>query len=69
MFTLLLDFDRDCLAEQTFQYKVALRYAEALRNEGFDVWWDQTLNAGEAHDEVTEKALDDESVKRYKQQR
>jgi TolB-like protein/tetratricopeptide (TPR) repeat protein len=39
--------------------KTALRYAEALRKEGFDVWWDQTLNAGEAYDEVTEKALED----------
>jgi len=47
--------------------KRALRYAEALRNEGFDVWWDQTLNAGEACDEVTEKAPDDDSLKKYKQ--
>jgi len=39
-------------------HKTALRYAEALRSEGFDVWWDQTLNAGEAYDEVTEKALE-----------
>jgi TolB-like protein/tetratricopeptide (TPR) repeat protein len=35
----------------------ARRFAEALEAEGFSVWWDQTLSAGEAFDEVTEKAL------------
>jgi adenylate cyclase len=35
----------------------ARRFAEALEQEGFSVWWDQTLKAGEAYDEVTEKAL------------
>jgi predicted esterase len=33
-------------------------YADALRQEGFSVWWDQTLNTGEAYDAVTEQALD-----------
>ncbi len=32
-------------------------YAEAFEREGLTVWWDQTLNPGEAFDEVTEKAL------------
>jgi TolB-like protein len=36
----------------------ARRYAEALEREGFSVWWDQTLTAGETFDEVTEKALE-----------
>jgi len=36
----------------------ARRYAEALRHEGFNVWWDQTLSTGEAYDSVTEQALD-----------
>lgn len=35
----------------------ARRFAEALEREGFSVWWDQELSAGEAFDEVTEKAL------------
>jgi len=35
----------------------ARRFAEALQQEGFGVWWDQTLRSGEAYDEVTEKAL------------
>jgi hypothetical protein len=36
---------------------VARRFAEAFEREGLSVWWDATLNAGEAFDEVTEKAL------------
>ncbi len=32
-------------------------FADAFVSEGFDVWWDTTLRAGEAYDEVTEKAL------------
>src|SRR5665213_2284881 len=35
----------------------ARRYAEAFAGAGFDVWWDTTLRAGEAYDQVTEKAL------------
>jgi len=35
----------------------ARRYAEAFAAVGFDVWWDTTLRAGEAYDQVTEKAL------------
>lgn len=37
----------------------ARRFAEGFENEGFTVWWDQTLDAGEAFDRVTEQALDD----------
>ena len=32
-------------------------FAHALIAEGFDVWWDVALKAGEAYDEVTENAL------------
>ena len=35
----------------------ARRFAEGFERADFSVWWDQTLNAGEAYDEVTEKAL------------
>ena len=35
----------------------ARRFAEALEQAGFSVWWDQTLRSGEAYDEVTERAL------------
>ncbi len=35
----------------------ARRVAEALIADGFVVWWDQTLRAGQAYDEVTEAAL------------
>ena len=35
----------------------ARRFAEAFEDEGFAVWWDTTLRAGEAYDEVTETAL------------
>ena len=37
----------------------ARRYAEAFQAEGFEVWWDTTLRAGEAYDEVTEAALNE----------
>ncbi len=36
---------------------VARRFAEAFAAAGLDVWWDSTLRAGEAYDQVTEKAL------------
>lgn len=32
-------------------------FAEGFVAQGFDVWWDTTLRAGEAYDEVTEAAL------------
>jgi len=35
----------------------ARRFADGMTGEGFSVWWDQALNAGEAFDRVTEKAL------------
>jgi len=34
-------------------------FAEGLKREGFDVWWDQALHPGEAFDQVTEKALEE----------
>jgi len=37
----------------------ARRFAEAFQAEGLDVWWDTTLRAGEAYDEVTEAALNE----------
>jgi TolB-like protein len=36
----------------------ARRFAEGFEREGFTVWWDQSLEAGEAFDHVTEKALE-----------
>jgi len=36
---------------------IARRFAEAFTALGFDVWWDVTLRAGQAYDEVTETAL------------
>ena len=35
----------------------ARRFAEGLQREGFKVWWDQALNAGESFDQVTERTL------------
>jgi Tol biopolymer transport system component len=32
-------------------------FAEGFEREGFSIWWDATLNPGEAFDQVTEKAL------------
>jgi TolB-like protein/Tfp pilus assembly protein PilF len=36
---------------------VAKRFAVAFESQGYKVWWDTTLRAGEAYDEVTEAAL------------
>jgi TolB-like protein len=49
---IFLSYSRDDLP-------TARRFAEAFEREGYSVWWDQTLNPGEAFDEVTEKALND----------
>jgi TolB-like protein len=38
---------------------VARHFAEGLEREGFSVWWDQALSAGESFDKATEKALKD----------
>ena len=38
---------------------VAIHFAQGLEREGFSVWWDQALSAGEAFDKTTEKALKD----------
>ncbi|MBN8829812.1 MAG: TIR domain-containing protein [Sphingomonadales bacterium] len=35
----------------------ARRFAEALRREGLDVWWDVTLRSGDTYDEVIENAV------------
>ena len=35
----------------------ARRFARGFEAEGLNVWWDTTLRAGEAYDQVTEKAL------------
>ena len=45
-----LSYSRDDLV-------IARQFADALRAEGFDVWWDTDLKSGEAYDEVTEAAL------------
>ena len=37
--------------------EVARRFADAFKAAGMEVWWDQTLRAGQAYDEVTEAAL------------
>jgi TolB-like protein/tetratricopeptide (TPR) repeat protein len=37
----------------------ARRFAEGFEREGFTVWWDQALDAGESFDKVTEQALKD----------
>jgi hypothetical protein len=36
---------------------IARRFADAFAALGFEVWWDVTLRAGQAYDEVTESAL------------
>ena len=36
--------------------------AEALEADGFSVWWDKVLRAGQTYDEVTENMLRDSSV-------
>ncbi|MEP7313471.1 MAG: TIR domain-containing protein [Pseudomonadota bacterium] len=38
---------------------IARRFAEGFGRAGLSVWWDATLTAGEAYDQVTEKALQD----------
>ena len=47
---IFLSYSRD---DQT----TARLFAEGFEREGFSVWWDATLNPGEAFDQVTEKAL------------
>ena len=47
---IFLSYSRDDLV-------VARQFADALRAEGFDVWWDTDLKSGEAYDETTEAAL------------
>ena len=37
--------------------ETARQFAEGLIADGLSVWWDQTLEAGQAYDEVTEAAL------------
>jgi TolB-like protein len=49
---IFLSYSRDDLP-------IARRFAEGLEREGFSVWWDQTINPGDAYDRVTEKALQD----------
>lgn len=41
---------------------VAQTVAEALEAEGFSVWWDKILRAGQTYDEVTETMLRDAQV-------
>jgi Tol biopolymer transport system component len=41
---------------------VARCFAEGLQREGFSVWWDQSLNAGETFDQATERALKEARV-------
>jgi TolB-like protein len=48
---IFLSYSRDDLA-------IARRFAEGFEREGLSVWWDQTLNPGEAFDKVTERALE-----------
>jgi len=36
---------------------VARMFAEALSDEGFNVWWDASLHSGETFDEVIEQRL------------
>ena len=38
---------------------IARRFAQGFERAGFNVWWDVTLAAGDAYDQVTEKALQD----------
>jgi TolB-like protein len=38
---------------------IARRFADGLQREGFSVWWDQALDAGETFDQVTEQSLRD----------
>jgi tetratricopeptide (TPR) repeat protein len=36
---------------------IAQQFAQGFARHGLDVWWDTTLRAGDAYDEVTERAL------------
>jgi Tol biopolymer transport system component len=38
---------------------IARRFAEGFEHAGLTVWWDQSLNPGEAFDQVTEQALEE----------
>lgn len=49
---IFLSYSREDLA-------VAHRFAQALLQEGYEVWWDQALATGQAFEEVTEKALEE----------
>ena len=40
----------------------AQQIAKALEQEGFTVWWDKILRAGQTYDEVTEGMLRDARV-------
>jgi hypothetical protein len=40
----------------------ARRFAEGFERAGLSVWWDATLNPGEAYDKVTEQALEEASA-------
>ncbi|MEM6411483.1 MAG: toll/interleukin-1 receptor domain-containing protein, partial [Pseudomonadota bacterium] len=40
----------------------AQQIAESLEAEGFSVWWDKVLRAGQTYDEVTEGMLRDSRV-------
>ncbi|MGB3626677.1 MAG: toll/interleukin-1 receptor domain-containing protein, partial [Henriciella sp.] len=40
----------------------AQQIAEHLEKEGFSVWWDKILRAGQTYDEVTEGMLRDSRV-------
>ena len=55
MTDIFLSYSREDLA-------TARRFAEGFQREGFSVWWDQSLDAGEAFDHVTEKALEQARV-------
>jgi TolB-like protein/Tfp pilus assembly protein PilF len=51
-----------CLPDVFLSYSrddqaTARRFAEGFERAGLSVWWDVTLNPGEAYDQVTEKAL------------
>jgi hypothetical protein len=41
---------------------VARKLANALESEGWSVWWDPKLRAGERFNDVIEKALKESSV-------
>lgn len=50
MSDIFLSYSRDNQA-------IARKFADAFEAHGYNVWWDTTLRAGEAYDEVTEAAL------------